>query len=115
VECRERVLTALNLGTPDRVPCHTILIDANNVDIILGKPQVSDFDTVEQMKKDNPNDWREELSNLLDAVETSVFSRCVEAAAAIGLDTMQVGVIPLKIVDIPGDDRLLMSDIFGRI
>ena len=36
MECRERILTALNLEEPDRVPCHTILIDANNVDIILG-------------------------------------------------------------------------------
>jgi uroporphyrinogen-III decarboxylase len=115
MECRERVMAALNLEVPDRVPCHTILIDANNVDKILGKPAISDFDTVEQLKRDNPDGWREELTNLIDAVETSVFSRCVEAAAAIGLDTMQVGIIPLKVIEIPGDDRLLMDDIFGRI
>jgi uroporphyrinogen-III decarboxylase len=115
MECRERVMAALNLEVPDRVPCHTILIDANNVDEILGKPAISDFDTVEQLKKDNPDGWREELTNLIDAVETSVFSRCVEAAAAIGLDTMQVGIIPLKVIEIPGDNRLLMDDIFGRI
>jgi hypothetical protein len=53
MECRERVMAALNLEVPDRVPCHTILIDANNVDKILGKPAISDFDTVEQLKKDN--------------------------------------------------------------
>jgi uroporphyrinogen-III decarboxylase len=115
MECRERVMAALNLEVPDRVPCHTILIDANNVDKILGKPAISDFDTVEQLKKDNSDGWREELTNLIDAVETSVFSRCVEAAATIGLDTMQVGIIPLKVIEIPGDDRLLMDDIFGRI
>lgn len=115
MECRERVLTALNLEIPDRVPCHAILIDANNVDKILGKPEISDFDTVDQLKRNNPEGWREELSNLLDAVETSVFSRCVEAAAAIGLDTMQVGIVPLEAIDLPGDDRLLMKDIFGRI
>lgn len=115
MECRERVMAALNLEEPDRVPCHTILIDANNVDKILGKPQISDFDTVDQLKRDNPDGWREELSDLIDAVETSVFSRCVEAAAAIGLDVMQVGIIPLKVVDVPGDDRLFMDDIFGRI
>jgi len=115
MECRERVLAALNLQEPDRVPCHTILIDANNVDKILGKPEISDFDTVEQLKRENPDGWREELGNLLDAVETSVFSRCVEAAAAIGLDTMQVGIVPLQIAELPGDDRLLMNDIFGRI
>ena len=115
MDCRERVLAALNLEEPDRVPCHTILIDANNVDKILGKPEISDFDTVEQLKRENPDGWREELSNLLDAVETSVFSRCVEAAATIGLDTMQVGIIPLQVVEVPEDDRLLMNDIFGRI
>ena len=115
MECRERVMAALNLEVPDRVPCHTILIDANNVDEILGKPAISDFDTVEQLKRDNPDGWREELTNLIDAVETSVFSRCVEAAAAIGLDVMQVGIIPLTVVEIPGDNRLLMDDIFGRI
>ncbi len=115
MECRERVLAALNLEEPDRVPCHTILIDANNVDKILGKPEISDFDTVEQLKRENPDGWREDLSNLLDAVETSVFSRCVEAAAAIGLDTMQIGIIPLQAIKLPGDDRLLMNDIFGRI
>ena len=108
-------MAALNLKEPDRVPCHTILIDANNVDKILGKPEISDFDTVDQLKRDNPDGWMEELSGLIDAVETSVFSRCVEAAAAIGLDVMQVGIIPLKVVDIPGDDRLFMDDIFGRI
>jgi uroporphyrinogen-III decarboxylase len=115
MECRERVMAALNLEVPDRVPCHTILIDANNVDKILGKPAISDFDSVEQLKRDNPDGWREELTNLIDAVEVSVFSRCVEAAAAIGLDTMQVGIIPSKVIEIPGDDRLLMDDIFGRI
>ena len=36
MDCRKRVLTALDLEEPDRVPCPTILIDANNVDIILG-------------------------------------------------------------------------------
>ena len=57
MDCRERVLTTLNLEEPDRVPCHTILIDANNVDIILGKPQITDFDTVEQIQRDNPDGW----------------------------------------------------------
>ena len=75
MECRERVLAALNLEEPDRIPSHTIYIDANNVDNILGKPQISDFDTLEQIKRENPENWREEMSNLLESVETSVFSR----------------------------------------
>lgn len=115
MDFRERVLTTLNLEEPDRVPCHAILIDANNVDEILGVPQITDFDTVEQIKKDNPEGWAEELSNLIESVETSVFSRCVEAAVEIGLDCMQVGMIPLHFIDDPNDERLLMKDIFGRI
>ena len=115
MECRERVLAALNLEEPDRVPSHTIYIDANNVDNILGKPQISDFDTLEQIKRENPENWREEMSNLLESVETSVFSRCVEAAIKIGLDCMQIGIIPLEFVDVPDDKRDLMKDIFGRI
>ena len=84
MDCRERVLTTLNLDEPNRVPCHTILIDANNVDIILGKPQITDFDTVELLQRDNPEVWGEELSNLIEGIETSVFSRMVEATREFG-------------------------------
>ncbi|MFX0074406.1 MAG: uroporphyrinogen decarboxylase family protein [Candidatus Hermodarchaeota archaeon] len=115
MDCRERVLTTLNLEEPDRVPCHAILIDANNVDIILGKPQISDFDTIEQLQRDNPEGWAEELTNLIEGIETSVFSRCTEAAATIGLDCMQVGILPFYIYEDPKDPRLLMKDIFGRV
>ncbi|MFW9899456.1 MAG: uroporphyrinogen decarboxylase family protein [Candidatus Thorarchaeota archaeon] len=115
MNCRERVLTTLNLEEPDCVPCHTIIIDANNVDEILGKPQITDFDTVERVMRDNPDGWVEELSNLVESVETSVFSRCVEAATKIGLDAMQVGIIPFYFFDNPNEERLLMKDIFGRV
>jgi uroporphyrinogen decarboxylase len=115
MDCRKRVLAALNLEEPDRVPCHTILIDANNVDKILGKPPMSDFDTVEQIQRNNPDGWIEELSNLLESVETSIFSRCVEAAITIGLDCMQVGIVPVYFIENTNDDRLLLKDIFGRI
>ena len=116
MECRERVLAALNLEEPDRVPCHLILIDANNVDEILGPPVISDFDTLEQVKQNNPDGWIEELSGLVEAVETSVFSRCVEAAAAIGLDVMQVGILPFKFInELDREGNPLISDIFGRI
>ncbi|MBA7588797.1 hypothetical protein ES708_30866 [subsurface metagenome] len=72
MDCRERVLAALDIEEPDRVPCHTIFIDANNVDIILGKPQITDFDTVAQLQRDNPDGWREELSGLIESVEMSL-------------------------------------------
>ena len=115
MDCRERVLTALNLEEADRVPCHTILIDANNVDEILGKPKITDFDTLDQVKRDNPENWAEEISKLVEGVEVSIFSRCVEAAVAIGLDCMQVGIVPVEFFEDPNDKRNLMRDIFGRV
>ncbi len=115
MERRERVLTALNLEEPDHVPCHTIYLDANNVDNILGKPVSTDFDLLNDTKRENPNNWAEKLSDLIDSVETSIFSRCVEAAIDLGLDTMQIGIVPLNFIDEPNDDRDLMKDIFGRI
>ncbi|MBY8986019.1 MAG: hypothetical protein KGD65_13170, partial [Candidatus Lokiarchaeota archaeon] len=115
MECRKRVLAALNLEEPDCVPCHTILIDANNSDEILGKPQIDDFDTLEQVKKNNPDKWPTEMSNLIEGIETSVFSRCVEAAATIGLDVMQVGIIPYFALEEQKDENLLLGDIYGRV
>jgi uroporphyrinogen decarboxylase len=113
MECRERVLAALNREEPDRVPCHTILIDGNNVDEILGKPQISDVDVFRKIRNES-SDYVSEMSNLIESTETSVFSRCVEAAAVIGLDCMQVGTIPYYIIESP-EDKILMGDIFGRV
>jgi uroporphyrinogen decarboxylase len=115
MNCRERILAALNLEEPDRVPCHLILIDANNVDKILGKSQITDFDTLDQVKRDNPDNWPKEISELIESVETSIFSRCVEAAIDIGLDCMQVGVVPVEFLDDQSEGRNLMKDPFGRI
>lgn len=115
MNCRERVLTALNLDEPDRVPCHTILIDANNVDEILGKPQVDDFETLEHVKQNNPHGWIEEMTNLIEGIETTVFSRMVKAAVEINLDCMQIGIIPFYALEEQKDDKLLLGDIFGRI
>ena len=113
MECRERILAALNLEEPDRVPCHTILIDGNNVDEILGKPQISDFDVFMKIRNES-SDWVNEMSNLIEKTETSVFSRCVEAAAVIGLDCMQCGIIPYYILDSP-EEKIMMGDIYGRV
>ncbi|TFG22811.1 MAG: hypothetical protein EU529_09400 [Promethearchaeota archaeon] len=115
MSCRERVLEALNLEEPDRVPCHLILIDANNVDKILEKPPMSDFDLLEQYKRENPDNWPEEINNLIESVETSIFSRCVEAAVEIGLDCMQVGIVPVEFIDDQSEGKNLMKDMFGRI
>lgn len=115
MESRERVLAALNLEEPDQVPCHTILIDANNSDEILGKPEIDDFDTLEQVKLNNPDGWIQDMSNLIEGIETSVFSRCVEAAAVIGLDVMQVGIIPYYALEEQEEGKLLLGDVFGRV
>ena len=86
MECRERVLAALNLEEPDRVPCHTILIDANNVDEILGKPELSDFDLLAQIKESNPENWRDEIMKKLaklEGISTSKLSKLVRAGKTI--------------------------------
>jgi uroporphyrinogen decarboxylase len=108
-------MAALNLEEPDRTPCHTILIDANNSDEILGKPEIDDFDTLEEVKRRNPDGWVEEMSGLIEGIETSVFSRCVEAAATIGLDVMQVGIIPFYALEDQRGENLLLGDIYGRV
>ncbi len=115
MEYRERVLATLNLEEPDRVPTHTIYLDANNVDNILGKPVSTDFDLLEQTRNEHPDNWSEKLSDLIESVETSIFSRCVEAAIELGLDCMQIGIVPVYFIDDPNDDRNLMKDIFGRV
>lgn len=115
MEYRERVLATLNLEEPDRVPTHTIYLDANNVDNILGKPVSTDFDLLEQTRNEHPDNWSEKLSDLIESVETSIFSRCVEAAIELGLDCMQIGIVPVYFIDDPDDDRDLMKDIFGRV
>ena len=51
----------------------------------------------------------------MEGVEVSIFSRCVEAAVAIGLDCMQVGIVPVEFFEDPNDKRNLMRDIFGRV
>jgi len=115
MDYRERVLAALNLEEPDSVPTHTIYLDANNVDNILGKPVSTDFDLLEQTKNENPDDWPKKMSDLLESVETSIFSRCVEAAIKLGLDCMQIGIVPVYFIDELDDNRNLMKDIFGRV
>jgi len=49
-------------------------------------------------------------------VQTEVFSRCAEAAAKIGLDCMQVGVLPFKVThDLDAVGVPMISDAFGRV
>ena len=127
MECRERVLAALNLEEPDRVPCHTILIDGNNCDEILGYPQKTELEIAKEIIENNPDEWYEELNGLVESIEFLTFSRWVEAAIALGLDIMHVAIIPYYFVpyeDIKASapshitiekDKIWLKDIFGRV
>ncbi len=110
MDFRERVLKALELEEPDRVPVHNIGIDANNVDKVLGKPEMNDFQLMEIMKQQDPEHYAEKLTEGLAILETEIFSRIVEAAAKLGFDTSQIGIFPL----IFKDDKEL-TDPWGRI
>lgn len=110
MECRERVLAALNLEEPDRVPTHVIAIDGNNVDKVLGKPKMTDFELIDYVKSTNPDDFVDVINSTLESIVTTVFTKMVEAAAKIGLDMIQVGILPYKF-----ESESQLSDIFGRM
>jgi uroporphyrinogen decarboxylase len=94
MDFRERVLTALEIKEPDRVPTHVIALDANNVDKVLGKPEINDFQLIEMVKQQYPDSYAEKLTEGLSALETEIFSRMAEAAWKLGFDAIQVGIIP---------------------
>lgn len=94
MDFRERVLTALELKEPDRVPTHVIALDANNVDRVLGKPEISDFQLIEMIKQQYPENYAEKLTEGLSAMETEIFSRMAEASWKLGFDAIQIGIIP---------------------
>jgi hypothetical protein len=118
MDCRERILAALNLEEPDRVPCHTILLDENLCDEILGAPQKTEMEIAYEIKENNPDGWHEEINGVVEKFEFKVFSRWVEAAIELGLDCMQFGMIPYYFTnefDHLKDGKLWLRDIFGRI
>nr|MDO8081191.1 uroporphyrinogen decarboxylase family protein [Candidatus Freyarchaeota archaeon] len=94
MDSRERVLTALEIKEPDRVPTHVIALDANNVDKVLGKPEINDFQLIEAIKQQYPDNYAEKLTEGLAALETEIFSRMAEASWKLGFDAIQVGIIP---------------------
>lgn len=94
MDFRERVLTALEIEEPDRVPTHVIALDANNVDKVLGKPEINDFQLIEMLKQQYPDNYAEKLTEGLALMETEIFSRMAEASWKLGFDAIQIGVIP---------------------
>ncbi|MFX1523920.1 MAG: uroporphyrinogen decarboxylase family protein [Promethearchaeota archaeon] len=107
---QERVWLALNLEPVDRVPIHSVAVDGNICDDVLGKPPRSAFDIFNEFEEQYPDDWVERVNDIITEIEINVFSRAMETAAAIGYDTCGIGYIPFKF-----ENKQRMSDIFGRV
>jgi hypothetical protein len=108
MESKERILAALNLEEPDRVPTHALAI--YHADEILGIQSRDSFAIIDNLIEANPDNYLGVLNKIIDGYEKSVFSKMCQAAIEIGLDTMQVGVLPYQFTS-----KDEMSDIFGRI
>ncbi len=105
----ERIWTALNLEEPDRIPIHTINIDGNVADKILGKSERSAFDIFDEMEKQYPDEWVEKINQILFDIEISTFSKAVRAGYELGFDGVGVQYIPFIL-----ESKTEMTDIFGK-
>lgn len=116
MEKRERVLRALDLEKPDVIPTHALHIDGNNIDKILGVPSTNFFDVINKVREDNKENWLEEANNLVSAGESYTFLKAAQAAAKIGLDSIQMALAPLKFIEeLDPTGFPLMMDYFGRV
>lgn len=105
----ERIWTALNLEEPDRMPTHTINIDGNVADQVLGKPAKSAFDVFNEMEKAHPEDWVKRINAILNDIEIGVFAKSVRAGLEMGFDGVGVQYIPFIL-----ESQDEMTDIFGK-
>ncbi|MHA1688789.1 MAG: uroporphyrinogen decarboxylase family protein [Promethearchaeota archaeon] len=105
----ERVLAALNLEITDRVPIHTIAVDGNLVDEVIGKNPKTAFDLINDLRTQYPEDWIDRINQIMGDLQITIFSRMMEAAHKLGYDTCPAGFIPIKF-----ESEKEMSDIFGR-
>jgi len=105
----ERIWTALNLEEPDRIPTHTINIDGNVADKILGKPEKTAFDVFDEMEQKYPDEWVEKINQILDDIEISVFAKTVRAGYELGFDGVGIQYIPFLL-----ESQTEMTDIFGK-
>ncbi len=129
MDCRERVLAALNLEEPDRVPTHLLYFDSNLVNEVLGRPPKNHFQIMAEMNRDYPDTWIEQFNGILKDMQITVFSRLLEAAHIIGNDATQIGIIPLDLLPpdfefstdpteyapLKYDMKFEMIDIFGKV
>jgi len=105
----ERIWVVLNLEEPDRVPTHTINIDGNVADQILGKPERNAFDVFDELQEKYPNDWVTKINEILNDIEITVFAKAVRAGHEIGFDGVGIQYIPFIF-----ESREEMTDIFGK-
>ena len=106
---KERVWAALNREPVDQVPIHAVAVDGNISDEVFGKPPRSAFNTIDDLAEQYPEDWVERVNGITGDIETNVFSKAMETAAAIGYDTCGAGYIPFIF-----ESKNEMTDIFGR-
>ena len=71
----ERIWAALNLEEPDRIPTHTINIDGNVADKILGRPERTAFDIFDDLEKQYPDEWIDKINSILLDIEISTFAK----------------------------------------
>ena len=107
---KERVWAAINHEPVDRVPIHAVAVDGIICDEVLGNPPKSAFDTLDELEEQYPDDWIDRVNGIVGEIETNVFSRAMETAAAIGYDTCGAGYIPFLF-----ESKEKMTDIFGRV
>ncbi|MFX1376224.1 MAG: uroporphyrinogen decarboxylase family protein [Promethearchaeota archaeon] len=105
----ERIWTALNLEEPDRIPTHTINIDGNVADKILGRPEKTAFDIFDDFEKQYPDEWIDKINSILLDIEISTFAKTVRAGYKLGFDGVGVQYIPFIF-----ESRTEMTDIFGK-
>jgi len=105
----ERIWTSLNLEEPDRIPTHTIHIDGNVADKILGRPEKSVFDVFDNLEKQYPDEWIDKINTILLDIEISTLAKAVRAGYELGLDGVGIQYIPFIF-----ESRTEMTDIFGK-
>ncbi|MEJ2250924.1 MAG: uroporphyrinogen decarboxylase family protein [Candidatus Lokiarchaeota archaeon] len=105
----ERMWAALNLEIPDRMPIHTINIDGNVADKVLGSPEKTAFDIFDNLSKSYPDDWINKINDILNDIEISVFAKSVRAGYELGFDGVGIQYIPFIF-----ESREEMTDIFGK-
>lgn len=105
----ERIWAALNHEEVDRMPIHTINIDGNVADQILGAPERTAFDVFDQMSEEYPETWIDKINAIFDDIEIGVFAKTVRAGQVIGFDGVGIQYIPFIL-----ESREEMTDFFGK-